>query len=136
MITGKVTINLAAVIEVEVVGSAQREKIEAVIDTGFYGSRVLPSDLTSRLTRQQVGNQPAFLGDANEVDFESYLTKLLEHGDEREATTLESDAGPLGGMALVYGSRVILNLVESSDGRIDARPGRAEMEHRPYNEVG
>ena len=37
MITGKVTSTLEAVVEMEVVGSDQREKIEAVIDTGFYG---------------------------------------------------------------------------------------------------
>ena len=45
MITGKVTGTLDAVIEMEVAGSDQREKIEAVIDTGFYGFLVLPSDL-------------------------------------------------------------------------------------------
>ncbi|MBT9161314.1 MAG: hypothetical protein AAGB97_09515 [Dehalococcoidia bacterium] len=38
MITGKVTANREAVIELEVVGSNQRkEKVEAVIDTGFNG---------------------------------------------------------------------------------------------------
>jgi len=40
----------------------------------------------------------------------------------------KSDAGPLGGMSLLYGSRGILNVVENSDGRIDARPGRTEMD--------
>ena len=59
MMTGKVTGNLDAVIEMEVVGSDQREKIEAIIDTGFYGFLVLPSDLISRLTLQRIGNQPA-----------------------------------------------------------------------------
>ena len=66
MMTGKVTGNLDAVIEMEVVGSDQREKIEAIIDTGFYGFLVLPSDLISRLTLQRIGNQPAFLGDGGE----------------------------------------------------------------------
>lgn len=36
MITGKVTTNQAAIIELEIVGSNRRkEKIEAAIDTGF-----------------------------------------------------------------------------------------------------
>ena len=95
MITGKVTSNLDAVIEMEVLGSDQREKIEAVIDTGFYGFLVLPSDLIGRLTLQRIGNQPVFLGDGNEVDFDIYLTKVLWDGEEREVTVLESDAGPL-----------------------------------------
>ena len=76
MMTGKVTGNLDAVIEMEVVGSDQREKIEAIIDTGFYGLLVLPSDLISRLTLQRIGNQPAFLGDGNEVDFDIYLSPV------------------------------------------------------------
>ena len=95
MMTGKVTGNLDAVIEMEVVGSDQREKIEAIIDTGFYGFLVLPSDLISRLTLQRIGNQPAFLGDGNEVDFDIYFAKVLWDGEEREVTALESDAGPL-----------------------------------------
>ena len=36
MITGKITANREAIIELEVIGSNQkREKVEAVIDTGF-----------------------------------------------------------------------------------------------------
>ena len=50
MMTEKVTDNLDAVIEIEVVGLNQQEKIEVVIDTGFYGFLVLPSNLISRLT--------------------------------------------------------------------------------------
>ena len=42
MMTGKVTGNLDAVIEIEVVGSNRQGKIEVVIDTGFYGFLVLP----------------------------------------------------------------------------------------------
>ena len=120
MITGKITSNLDAVIEVEVVGSDQREKIAAVIDTGFYGFLILPSDLINRLTLQRIGNQPAFLGDGNEVDFNVYLTKVFWDGEEREVTALESDAGPLIGMSLLYGSRVILNVINDGDVSINA----------------
>ena len=120
MMTGKVTGNLDAVIEMEVVGSDQREKIEAVIDTGFYGFLVLPSDLISRLTLQRIGNQPAFLGDGNEVDFDIYLATVLWDGEKREVTALESDAGPLVGMSLLYGSRVILDVINDGDVSINA----------------
>ena len=110
MMTGKVTSDLDAVIEMEVVGSDQREKIEAVIDTGFL----------SRLTLQRIGNQLAFLGDGNEVDFDIYLATVLWDGEEREVTALESDAGPLVGMSLLYGSRVILDVVNDGDVSINA----------------
>ena len=120
MITGKITSNLDAVIEVEVVGSDQKEKIAAVIDTGFYGFLILPSDLINRLTLQRIGNQPTFLGDGNEVDFDVYLAKVLWDGEEREVTALESDAGPLIGMSLLYGSRVILDVINDGDVSINA----------------
>lgn len=118
--TGKVTGNLDAVIEIEVVGSNQGEKLEVVIDTGFYGFLVLPSNLISRLTLQRIGNQPAFLGDGNEVDFDIYLAKVLWDGEEREVTALESDAGPLVGMSLLYGSRVVLDVIKDGDVSINA----------------
>ena len=120
MMTGKVTDNLDAVIEIEVVGLNQQEKIEVVIDTGFYGFLVLPSNLISRLTLQRIGNQPAFLGDGNEVDFDIYLVKVLWNGEEREVTALESDAGPLVGMSLLYGSRVVLDVISDGDVSINA----------------
>ena len=120
MMPGKVTSNLDAVIEMEVVGPDQREKIEAVIDTGFYGFLVLPSDLISRLTLQRIGNQLAFLGDGNAVDFDIYLATVLWDGEEREVTALESDAGPLVEMSLLYGSRVILDVVNDGDISINA----------------
>ena len=120
MITGKITSDLDAVIEVEVVGSDQKEKIAAIIDTGFYGFLILPSDLINRLTLQRIGNQPVFLGDGNEVDFNVYLAKVLWDGEEREVTALESDAGPLIGMSLLYGSRVILNVINGGDVSINA----------------
>ena len=120
MITGKITANLDAVVEIEVVGSNQREKIEVVIDTGFYGYLVLPSNLISHLTLQRIGNQPAYLGDGNEVDFDVYLAKVLWDGEEREVTALESDAGPLAGMSLLYGSRVVLDVINDGDVSINA----------------
>ena len=40
---------VTAVIELEVVSSVQREKIEAVIDTGFTGYLMLPRDLINHL---------------------------------------------------------------------------------------
>lgn len=45
MIIGKITANREAISELEVIGSNQKkEKVEAVIDTGFNGYLTLPND--------------------------------------------------------------------------------------------
>ena len=46
--------------------------------------------------------------------------KVVWHGEEREVTALESDAGPLVGMSLLYGSRVILDVINDGDVSMNA----------------
>ncbi len=114
MIAGKVTANREAVIELEVVGSNQRKaKIEAVIDTGFNGYLTLPSGLINRLEFHIAGNRRVTLGDGNVVVLDVYLAKVLWHEQEREVLILEAEGGPLVGMSLLYGSRVILEVVDN-----------------------
>ena len=116
MIVGKVTANREAIIELEVIGSNQRkEKIEAVIDTGFNGYLTLSSDLINRLEFHLAGNRRVTLGDGNMVVLDVYLAKVLWHGQEREVLILEAEGGPLVGMSLLYGSRVMLEVVDNGD---------------------
>ena len=61
MIIGKIRADQEAVIELEVVGLAQRVKIEAVIDTGFTGYLMLPSDLIDRLNLPLIGKRDVIL---------------------------------------------------------------------------
>ena len=116
MITGKVTANREAIIELEVVGSNHRkEQVEAVIDTGFNGYLTLPSDLINRLEFHIAGNRRVTLGDGNVVVLDVYLAKVLWHGLEREVLILEAEGGPLVGMSLLYGSRMTLEIVNNGD---------------------
>ena len=116
MIIGKVTANREAVIELEIIGSNQRkEKVEAVIDTGFNGYLTLSSDLINYLKLQLAGSRHVTLGDGNVVVLDMYLAKVLWHGQEREVLILEAEGVPLVGMSLLYGSRVILEVVDNGD---------------------
>ena len=64
MITGKVTTNREAVIELEIIGpTKQTQQVDAVIDTGFNGYLTLPSYLIHRLRLHLAGNRRATLGD-------------------------------------------------------------------------
>ena len=44
MISGKITADKEAVVELEVFGLTRREKIAIVVDTGFTGHLLLPND--------------------------------------------------------------------------------------------
>ena len=119
MIIGRITNNQEAIIELEIVGLNQREKIEVVIDTGFDGHLTLPGDLINRIGLRRAGRRYAILGDGNIVALELYRAKVLRHGEEREVPVLRTDGGPLVGMALLNGNRVILDVVTDGDVKID-----------------
>ena len=121
MITGKITANREAIIELEVIGSNQkREKVEAVIDTGFNGYLTLPNDLINYLKLQRAGSRRAALGDGNIVVLDMYLAKVLWHGQEQDVLALQADGGPLIGMSLLYGSRLVLEVIDNGDVTIDS----------------
>ena len=121
MITGKITTNREAIIELEVIGLNQsREKIEAVIDTGFNGYLTLPNDLINYLKLQRAGSRHVTLGDGNVVVLDMYLAMVLWHGQQREVLALQADGGPLIGMSLLYGNRLMLEVVENGDVTIDS----------------
>ena len=121
MITGKITANREAIIELEVIGSNQkREKVEAVIDTGFNGYLTLPNDLINYLKLQLAGSRHVTLGDGNVVVLDMYLAKVLWHGREREVLALQADGGPLVGMSLLYGNRVTLDVIDDGNVTIDS----------------
>ncbi len=116
MITGKITANREAIIELEIIGSNQkRENVEAVLDTGFNGYLTLTNDLINSLKLQLAGSRHVTLGDGNVVVLDMYLAKVLWHGQEREVLILEAEGGPLVGMSLLYGSRVMLEVVDNGD---------------------
>jgi clan AA aspartic protease len=115
MIIGNVTTDLEVVIELVVIGLNRHENIEAIVDTGFSGYLALPGDLINRLKLQRIDNQAVILGDGTEVVLDRYLLVVLWHGEERTVSALQTDGGPLVGMSLLYGSRVVLDVVNNGD---------------------
>ncbi len=120
MMTGRITANREAVIELEVVGSNQTNgKVEAVIDTGFNGYLILPGGLVNHFRLQLAGNRRVALGDGNTVVLDGYLANVLWHDQEREILVLQAEGGPLIGMSLLYGNRVTATIVNGGDVMID-----------------
>ena len=122
MMTGKIKTNREAIIELEVIGLAQRAKIEAILDTGFTGYLMLPSDLINHLRLQLIGNRNVILGDGTTVTLDLYRAKVLWHDVERIVYVLRADAELLVGMSLLHGSRVTLDVVTNGNVTIEALP--------------
>jgi hypothetical protein len=59
------------------------------------------------------------LGDGSIVALEAYLAKVLWHEQEREILVLQAEGGSLLGMSLLYGNRVIVDVVENGNVEID-----------------
>jgi clan AA aspartic protease len=95
-----------------VVGLNHSEKVEVVIDTGFTGFLMLPTDLIKRLGLQLIGNRRAILGDGSPVSFDLYLARVVWHGKTPEVPALGAKHdGALLGMSMLSGSRAILEVV-------------------------
>ena len=123
MMTGVVTANREATIRLVVAGPDQRqEAIEVVIDTGFNGFLTLPNHVVRALNLPFAGHRRATLGDGCSVVLDLYLATVMWNEEEREVLVLQAEGGPLIGMALLYGYRVIFNVVENGDVIIDTLP--------------
>lgn len=124
MISGKVSPDREATIDIDVSGPSQQpQRTEVVIDTGFNGYLTLPKKRIHDLRLPFVGNRRATLGDGNVVVLDVYLATVSWHGHEREVLALQSDGGPLIGMSLLAGSRVTLDVADGGAVRIDELPG-------------
>lgn len=123
MITGRVTALREATIGLTVTGSNQRQQVlEAVLDTGFNGFLTLPNHVVRALGLPFVGNRRVTLGDGSIVALDLYLATVFWHEQEREVLVLQADGGPLVGMALLSGNRVILHVIDDGEVLIEPWP--------------
>jgi clan AA aspartic protease len=123
MITGRVTALREAIVGLAVTGPNQRQQvIEAVLNTGFNGFLTLPNHVVRALGLPFVGNRRATLGDGSIVALDLYLATVFWHEQEREVLALQADGGPLVGMALLSGNRVVLHVIDDGDVLIEPWP--------------
>ena len=112
MISGQVNHDLQAVVAVTLIGNAgQRESVEVVLDTGFQGYLVLPSETIRRLGLQYPERARFILADRQRVQFDSYIATVVWHDRPCLVIVLESET-PLMGTFLLWGSRVSFEMQE------------------------
>lgn len=123
MILGEVNANHEAVIRLKLFGPTRlEEEIEAVIDTGFTDMLTLPPSIIAalQLSFRTVGSYT--LADGNTVLLPIYTVIVSWDGQDRTVMAVEADGGPLIGMALLYGSRLVLDIIDGGDVTISKLP--------------
>jgi predicted aspartyl protease len=68
------------------------------------------------------GNRRVTLGDGSTVVLDLYLATVLWDTQPREVLVLEAEGGPLMEMAMLYGNRVILYVMDNGDVLIEPWP--------------
>jgi len=111
MIKGTVTSAKEAVIELTVIGAQSvRRQIHVVIDTGYTGYLTLPECIVSQLNLPFGGHRRGILADCQIVLLEMYVATVLWHSKQREILVAQSSGGPLLGMSLLEGSRLVIDV--------------------------
>jgi clan AA aspartic protease len=108
-------------IRVEVEGRrGSRRKINAIIDTGYSGSLLLPPTIIAGLGLRWKGYDRAILADGSECVFDMYAGKVLWEGRVRGIVVDEADSDPLVGMDLLKGHELIMQI--RSRGKVTIKP--------------
>ena len=123
MINGQVTPDREAVIRLTLRGpSGQEVEVDAVLDTGFTEYLSLPPAVVRTLQLPYRASTQFTLADGSIVSLDIFRVMVLWDGQSRVVPVLAAAGGALIGMALVYGSRVTLNVVDGGPVNIEALP--------------
>ncbi len=113
MLTGRVTADKEAVLTIEVLGAEGRiAQVEVGIDTGYNGFLTLPKAMIEDLDLAFLGPARAALGDGHEVRMDLFLASVQWDDGLRDVLVLAAEGGPLIGMALLSGYRLVIDVAE------------------------
>lgn len=102
---------------------AQRQVIDAVIDTGFTGFLTLPLSVLTLLNLQAYRREEGILGDGSTCIFDVCRGLVIWDGELRRIDINASETKPLVGMSLLYGYRMQLDTIEGGRGIIQSLSG-------------
>lgn len=118
--TGTITAYREAVLPLTVRGpNGQELRVNTVVDTGFTDFLTLPTNVITALGLPRIGGVQASLADGSEVDLDLYRAVVLWHDRQRAIDVLRADSGPLLGMALLYGSRLTMDILDGAPFTLD-----------------
>lgn len=120
MITGTVTADREAVIEVDVAGpDGTSRRIRAVVDSGYTGFLTLTAHTIAMLRLPFHGLRMGRLADGSEAEFEMFVASVRWHSAFRKVLVAQANGAPLVGMALLQGNRLTIDAVIDGAVRIE-----------------
>ena len=116
-VTGKPIINVT----VSNASDQQRSiSLYATVDTGFTGFLTLRPGEIAQLGLSFVTSQPAVLADGAIGNYDVYAGRIAWYGQQRAIPIYSMDSDPLAGMALLWNSRLTIDVI--SDGMVTITP--------------
>src|SRR5262249_37675822 len=123
MITGTVTADLEATLQLEVLGrTGQSQQVRVVIDTGFSGFLTLTPAVIASLGRPRLGLEQGVLADGSTQLFEVFRAEVIWDGQPRMVEVDAADTQPLLGMTLLAGHELKIQAVSGGVVTITALP--------------
>jgi clan AA aspartic protease len=98
-----------------------RADVQAVIDTGFTGHIALPARAVRSLALPELGSEELMLADGSMEITTVHRAAVEWHGRPRTVPALAVGAEPLIGMALLAGSRLVMDAVPGGDVVVEER---------------
>ena len=121
MMVGRVLTTREPILSIVIHGpSGASVNVQALVDSGFTGLLPLPRMHIERLALTFRGHAAGTLADGTRVITRRFAAWVDWHGQRRKVFALESGAGPMIGMSLLYGSRVAFDARD--DGRLTIEP--------------
>ena len=99
-------------VSVESTDGEGSRQYDAILDTGFTGSLVMPESVIAELGLAKRGVNILTLGNGEEHPFDYYLGRVSWRGESREVEVLQSIGQPLLGMELLEGAQVAVDAWE------------------------
>jgi clan AA aspartic protease len=123
MIRGTVNADREPEIVIKIHSSdGNRIQVRATVETGFSGFLSLPTEHIERLGLPFLEQRPFTLGDDTEAWFDIYEATVEWDGKDRDIQVIASEGKPGVGMLLLYGFRLLVDVVDGGEVIIEVRP--------------
>ena len=119
MITGYVSVDQQAIIEISIQGQQQTVRIDATIDTGYNGFLTLPPYVINLLHLPWLTQSRVILANGETESVDVYAATIIWDGTPRRLLIDAADNMPLIGMALMRGYE--LNIQNVDNGAVTLR---------------
>jgi len=120
VIKGRVNAELEAVIGVRVGWKQSDLSVDLILDTGFSEFLTLPPDLIASLELEYFESTPVQFADGRFDRVNVYHARLFWDGEWRIVYVQESEGDVLGGMRLLQGFSLGIDVVVGGDVSIEA----------------